>query len=105
MQFHGRVAAAAYDDFLAAGAAETSDDDLIGRIGSQRPAAASVEVRLDRFDRARSFDAKRCHRTATGRSKLNDAERQRRIRHLSRQLGRSGRYDYDATPRQNPDRR
>ena len=82
MEFHGSVAAAAHDDFLAEVAAETSDDDLIGGIGGQGPAAASAEVRLHRFDGARSFDAKRCHRAATGRSKSNDAKRRRRIQHF-----------------------
>jgi hypothetical protein len=89
MDFHGRVAATAYHDLLAAVAAEPSDYDLIGGEGGQRAAVASAEVRIDCLDRAESFDAKRSHRPAAGRSKFNDAKRRRRIRHVSRCTGQS----------------
>ena len=85
VQFHGCVAAAAYDNLLAGISAETSDDDLIGGVGGQRAAVVSAKMRRDRFDGTRSFNTKRGHRAAAGRSKLNDAERRRRIRHISRQ--------------------
>jgi hypothetical protein len=85
MEFHGRVAAAACNNFLAGVAAETSDNDLIGVAGGQGPAATSAEVRLHRFDGAGAFNAKRGHRAATGRGKSDDAKRQRRIRHISRE--------------------
>ena len=75
MQFHGVVAAAAHNDFLALVAAETSDDDPIGGIAGQGPAAAGAEVRLHDLDRPRPFDAQRGHGSATGRSELDDLRR------------------------------
>ena len=77
MQFDGVVGTSADDDFLAAIAAEMADDQPIGGIAGQRPAAAGAEVRLHRLDRARPLDAQRGHRSASRRRELNDLKRLR----------------------------
>ena len=66
MEFHGAVAAGAENDFLAALAAEMTDDDLIGSIVGQRPAAMGPKAGLHRSERTRPLDPQCGHRSAPG---------------------------------------